>query len=98
LTWEEAKELGLPRANYMPETLEERIVTHADNLLGDTEVRTLDESARNFEERGLAVAAERMRAMHSELSQVCGVDVDVIVKELRLRKKVKGPCGAYVSR
>ena len=98
LTWEEAKALGLPRANYMPETLEEKIVTHADNLIGDTEVRTLEESARDLEERGLGVAAERMRAMHAELSRACGVDIDEIVRELRLKRKVKGPCGAYISR
>ena len=98
LTWEEAKALGLPRANYMPETLEEKIVTHADNLVGDTDVRTLEESIRDFETRGLAAAAERMRVMHAELSKACGVDIDEVAKDLRMRGKVKGPCGAYVSR
>ncbi|MGD0057190.1 MAG: HDIG domain-containing metalloprotein [Methanomassiliicoccales archaeon] len=98
LTWEEAKALGLPRGNYLPETLEEKIVTHADNLVGDTEVRTLEKSVEDFEERGLGVAAERMRAMHAELSRVCGADIDEIVREPRLKRKIKGPCGAYVSR
>ncbi len=98
LTWDEAKALGLPRAIYMPETLEEKIVTHADNLIGDTEVRTLEESAKDFEARGLAVAADRMRVMHAELSRACGVDIDEIVKSLKPREKIKGPCGAYVSR
>jgi len=98
LTWEEAKALGLPRGNYLPETLEEKIVTHADNLVGDTEVRTLEKSVEDFEERGLGVAAERMRAMHDELSRVCGADIDEIVREPRLKRKIKGPCGAYVSR
>ena len=98
LTWEEAKALGLPRGNYMPETLEEKIVTHADNLVGDTEVRTVEKSLEDFEERGLGVAAERIRAMHAELSQVCGADIDEIVREPRLKRRIKGPCGAYISR
>ena len=33
LTEEEAKEFGLPPGVYMPETLEEKIVCHADNLV-----------------------------------------------------------------
>ncbi|MDD1768185.1 MAG: HDIG domain-containing protein [Methanomassiliicoccales archaeon] len=98
LTWDEAKALGLPRATYMPETLEEKIVTHADNLVGDTNVRTLEESARDFEDHGLAIAAERMRVMHAELSKACGIDIDEIVAGLKPRGKIKGPCGAYVSR
>ncbi len=33
ITLEQAASLGLPEGNYMPETLEERIVCYADNLL-----------------------------------------------------------------
>ncbi|MBR0472211.1 MAG: TIGR00295 family protein [Methanosphaera sp.] len=33
ITREEAKQLGLPDRNYIPETLEEKIVAHADNLV-----------------------------------------------------------------
>ncbi len=33
ITREEAKSLGLPDRNYVPETLEEKIVAHADNLV-----------------------------------------------------------------
>jgi uncharacterized protein (TIGR00295 family) len=98
LTWEEAKALGLPRANYMPETIEEKIVSHADNLVGDTEVRSLEIAARDLEDRGFGIAAERMKAMHEELSQACSIDISVLVKELSLKKDLKGPCGAYISR
>ncbi|MBQ6099864.1 MAG: TIGR00295 family protein [Methanobrevibacter sp.] len=39
ITAEEATELGLPVKSYVPETLEEKIVAHADNLIsGTTEV------------------------------------------------------------
>lgn len=39
ITTEEAKELGLPEDDYIPFTLEEKIVAHADNFTsGDTRV------------------------------------------------------------
>jgi uncharacterized protein len=37
ITEEEAKSLGLPVKSYVPETIEEKIVAHADNLLHGTE-------------------------------------------------------------
>ena len=36
ISTEEAKELGLPEDDYMPFTLEEKIVAHADNLTSGT--------------------------------------------------------------
>ncbi|KZX11292.1 TIGR00295 family protein [Methanobrevibacter oralis] len=39
ITENEAIKLGLPKKSYMPQTLEEKIVAHADNLItGDKEV------------------------------------------------------------
>ena len=39
ITPEEAVELGLPKKSYVPQTIEEKIVAHADNLVsGDKEV------------------------------------------------------------
>ena len=39
ITAEEAEKLGLPKKSYIPQTLEEKIVAHADNLIsGSTEV------------------------------------------------------------
>ena len=39
ITAKEAEELGLPVKSYVPQTLEEKIVAHADNLVsGDKEV------------------------------------------------------------
>ena len=39
ITKEEAVKLGLPEKSYLPKTLEEKIVAHADNLIsGSTEV------------------------------------------------------------
>jgi uncharacterized protein (TIGR00295 family) len=98
LTQKEAKGLGLPDGQYMPETLEEKIVCHADNLVkGQSGMQTLDEALEEILRRGYPVTAERMRSMHAELSERCGVDVDDIVRLLRVEPPLKGPCAAYTS-
>ena len=42
ITESEAKELGLPVKSYLPETLEEKIVAHADNLVSGSEEVDID--------------------------------------------------------
>ena len=42
ITPEEAVKLGLPEKSYVPQTLEEKIVAHADNLISGTEEVDLD--------------------------------------------------------
>ena len=42
ITTEEAKWIGLPEKSYVPETLEEKIVAHADNLVSGSEEVDLD--------------------------------------------------------
>ncbi len=60
ITEEESVKLGLPKKSYVPETLEEKIVAHADNLIsGSDEVdidfviekwkRQIEDSADNIE-------------------------------------------------
>jgi uncharacterized protein (TIGR00295 family) len=98
LTQKEAKGLGLPEGHYMPESLEEKIVCHADNLVkGQNGMQTLEEALDEIVRRGYPVTAERMRAMHVELSERCGIDIDAIVRMLRADPPLKGPCAAYTS-
>lgn len=42
ITSKEAVKLGLPEKSYVPETLEEKIVAHADNLISGTEEIDID--------------------------------------------------------
>ena len=42
ITAEEAVKLGLPEKSYVPQTLEEKIVAHADNLISGTEEVDID--------------------------------------------------------
>ncbi|WP_298499418.1 TIGR00295 family protein [uncultured Methanobrevibacter sp.] len=42
ITAEEAVKLGLPEKSYLPQTLEEKIVAHADNLVSGSEEVDID--------------------------------------------------------
>ena len=42
ITENEAEKLGLPKKSYVPQTLEEKIVAHADNLISGTEEVDVD--------------------------------------------------------
>ena len=42
ITEEEAVKLGLPKKSYLPETLEEKIVAHADNLVSGSKEVDID--------------------------------------------------------
>ncbi|XRP96240.1 TIGR00295 family protein [Methanocaldococcus sp. 16A] len=51
ITKEEAIELGLPPKDYLPITLEEKIVTHADNLIFGTKRVEIDDVIKKFEKK-----------------------------------------------
>ncbi len=66
----EAKELGLPPGDYMPHTLEEKIVAHADNLINGTMEVDLEfvikKWERMFGEDHPAI--KRLKKLHKELN------------------------------
>ncbi len=72
----DAKKLGLPPIDYMPETLEEKIVAQADNLIsGSTKIK-LSAVIEVYRKKGLEEAAENIARLHSELSAIAGIDLD----------------------
>jgi uncharacterized protein (TIGR00295 family) len=78
ITKEEAKRLGFPEKDYVPTTLEEKIVAHSDNLIIENEKRPVKEVAQRFEELGFHEAAKKILRLHEELSEICGIDLDLI--------------------
>jgi len=53
---DEASDLGLPEKDYMPVTIEEKIVAHADNLVFGDNIGTVEEliinlKTKNFDEK-----------------------------------------------
>lgn len=49
---DDAAEAGLPPGNYMPQTLEEKIVAHADNLVVDNKILTISEVVEILKKKG----------------------------------------------
>lgn len=65
---EEAQVLGLPIKDYIPKTLEEEIVAHADNLCGITDICSLID---RFKKNGNDKAANRLKKLHRKLEKLC---------------------------
>lgn len=78
LSKSEAKALGLPEKDYIPETLEEKIVAHADNLMEGSRRVTIGRATGQLVRAGKTELAHRVLAMHNDLSATCGIDVDDI--------------------
>lgn len=69
---EEAAGLGLPDRIYVPESLEEKIVAHADNLYAGARRLDLDDVLAKYRSKGLDAAATRVEALHHDLERRMG--------------------------
>lgn len=78
ITAEEAQALGLPKKDYVPETLEEKIVAHADNLMSGDRRTSIKEAVSHLARKEQHDAAMRVLRLHEELSEACGANVDDI--------------------
>ena len=73
---DDAEALGLGRNSYMPETLEERIVAHSDNLFDGVARIDARTAVAELTRRGLGDAARRVIELHRDLSRMAKVDLD----------------------
>ncbi len=87
---EDVKEMGLPPGDYMPNTLEEKIVAHADNLVSDNRVVPHQHSVDKLRFKGADRGADRIEVLHRELSGLYGRDLDLLVAEMGEYPKLKG--------
>ena len=78
LSAKEAKNLGLPVKDYIPETLEEKIVCHADNLVDNNEKKPIECEVERALNEGNKEYAKRLVVLHKELSELCGIDLNKI--------------------
>lgn len=67
LTKEESAYLGLPPKDNIPETIEEKIVCHADNLIGNKERISIHDAIRTAREKWSPDALQRLIRMHFEV-------------------------------
>ncbi len=70
----EAVEIGLPEVNYIPETIEEKIITYADNLIDHNQRQSFEASLANLSQKlgQDHPAVERFKKLHTELSKLNG--------------------------
>lgn len=70
ITAEEAERLGWPKDNYIPQTLEEKIVCYADKCIGSSERIPVEETIKQLHDQKLDDAAERVRKLHIEITSI----------------------------
>jgi len=76
ITAEEAKKLGIPERNYIPTSLEEKIVCLADSLTDDGCKQTVESEVEKALSKGLKEYAIRLVNLYEELSRLCGIDIN----------------------
>jgi len=67
---EEARDLGWPRKSYLPQTLEEKIISYADKLIEGSKKGSIDRAIQIFERKldPEHPAVERLKRLHEEMS------------------------------
>lgn len=78
ITVEEAKGLGLPSLGFMPQTIEEKIVACADNLIKGSERIDIMSQIDRYRNKNLDVAAQRIEDLYKFISSEAKFDVNEI--------------------
>ena len=81
--------MGLPPGDYIPSTIEEKIVAHADNMVSDNRVVSHRHSVDKLMSKGAEKGALRVEMLHRELSDIFGRDLDTIIPEIGEYPKLK---------
>ncbi len=68
----EARRLGWPRDDYVPRTLEQKIVSYADKLVEVSERVPIEMTVTKLREERLFAAAERVQKLHDEVVGIVG--------------------------
>lgn len=74
---EEAERLGLPKLDYVPRTLEERIVCFSDKMVDSEHVRPFDKEVQRFSIKKHDVG--RLLALKKGLQEELGEDPEAVV-------------------
>ncbi len=72
ITAQEAEELGWPADVYMPQTIEEKIVSYADKLIDNSKCVPIETEIKRLQKNNKIQAAERVRNLHVEISGLLG--------------------------
>ncbi len=88
-------EMGLPKGNYIPDTIEQKIVCHADNMVSDNKFVPHTYSVDRLMHKGSVRGARRIADLHKELSKRYGEDLDSLVLALGPYPNMKGACAPF---
>ncbi len=72
ITTREARKLGWPKDVYVPQTLEEKIVSYADKLIEGSRRIPIERTINNFSKELPPSAVERVRRLHMEMLTLIG--------------------------
>ena len=74
---EEAVTLGFPEGDYIPRTLEQKVVCFADKMVSSDTVRPFEEEVRRFVRKGHDV--DRLRGLKADVAGALGEDPETIL-------------------
>ena len=92
---EEVREFNLPQGDYIPRTIEQKIVCHADNMVSDNKLVPYMYSVEKLRSKGSESGARRIADLHKELSRLYGEDLDILVQKIGPYPKMKGACAPF---
>jgi len=95
---EDAAEFGIPKRDYIPRTIEEKIVAHADNLVSDNRIVKHTHTSERLRSKGSSRGADRVDALHKELSDIYGKDLDDVASSLGEAPALTGFCASLVRK
>jgi uncharacterized protein len=72
ITPDEAEALGWPNGNYVPQTLEEKVVAYADKRVGHHDPVPIENEIMRLQAENKPQAAERVRRLHQEIVDLLG--------------------------
>ena len=72
ITEKEAQLLGWPKDNYIPQTLEEKVVSYADKLIDKGKKVPIETEIIRLQKENKCDAAERVRRLHTEITSLLG--------------------------
>ncbi len=86
----DVEEFGLPPADYIPRTIEQKIVAHADNMVSDNRLVVHSYSVDRLRTKGSDRGADRIANLHKELSKLYGSDLDLLVEKMGTYPEMTG--------
>jgi uncharacterized protein len=72
ITYEEAKLIGWPKDVYVPQTIEEKVVSYSDKRIDQNKVVPIETEIERLRKDGMIEAGERVRRLHEEITNLLG--------------------------